>query len=104
AITSFGSIIEGGLKKISDNIPALIDTIKSRVNDITGIFRNVGSDVKANNYKNVGETIGSGIASGLNAAVSDISIGTESISKWFSRIDWGKLGIEIGKQSVGFIA
>lgn len=94
--------ITGWVDGVAKAIPGIIDSIISQFNRIKDAFTGIGENAGDGNYQSIGETIGKGIAEGLNNALKLVSVGTDTIKEWFSSIDWGQLGISIGRQAVAF--
>lgn len=86
AVSAFGESIEGGLKFIATNVPKLMT-------DISEALNNAQSKISSGNYKDLGESFGEAIAKAINKAIGAITVG----------IDWGKLGLEVGKNAILFV-
>lgn len=95
--------ITGWVDSVAKAIPGIIDVIIDNFSRISEAVTGVGDSIAAGDTQALGETIGSGIAKGLNNAIAAIGITMETIGKWFEGIDWGQLGLDIGKQSIAFL-
>lgn len=63
----------------------------------------VAKDAKEGDFSALGEKIGKGIGTGIGLAFDLFSISQEAITKWFSKINWAKLGMEIGRNAFAFV-
>lgn len=88
---------------VAKALPGMIDRIGSQFKKLGDGFNNVRDVAAGGDYKSLGENIGSGISKGLNTALASLKIGMDTVSHWFDKIEWGELGISIGKQSVAFL-
>lgn len=93
----------GWVDSVAKQIPGFIDIIVENFSRISEAVTGVGDSIASGDTQALGETIGSGIAQGLNNAIAAIGITMETIGGWFDGIDWGKLGLDIGRQSIAFL-
>lgn len=109
AFGNFLSGVEGSEKALSDAIIGMGGVLAKRLPEIAvslaqgiqGLFTNLISEIDIGKVDP--KKLGQQVAEILNAAVGFLTVGNDAIKGWFSGIDWGKLGIDIGRQAVAFV-
>lgn len=102
-MASFGGIIENGLKSVARVIPGIIDGIKTEVGRLKDIFGNIKTMLGEGKYEEVGTIIGKALADGVTNGLKLLKLTMHMVKGWFDGIDWGELGVTVGKQAVSFL-
>ena len=92
----------GALSEDSKYVDMLFD-IRDSIGKVKDAIGDMGTSLAGGNYNKLGEQIGSGIAKSVEVAFKGLSIGADTLKSWFSRIDWGKLGVDIGTGAIAFV-
>lgn len=93
--TTFTSIIAAGTN--------LVTVLGQKFSEISQMAQGVFGNIRQGEFQKLGEKIGDGIGSAISGAFTALNISTDSLVTTFSKIDWPKLGLEVGKQAVGFL-
>lgn len=112
-IVAFMDKLPSAIKSITPTLRTLTSELVSFATDTVAQVGNVFDSVQdyglmlakkisSGDYRGAGLMIGESISKAINAALSGIKIGANVIGDFFGSIDWLKLGIDIGKNAIGF--
>jgi len=89
-------------KGVESALPGIIDGIIDQFSRITGVFSGIFASAGEGDFQKTGEQIGKSIAQAINVAFEGIRVSSEAISNWFGSIDWGDIGLQLGKNALAF--
>lgn len=97
-----GGMFGGALQEDSKYVDLLFK-IRDSIGKVKDVMGDMGSTLAKGDYTKLGEQIGKGLAKSVELAFKGLSFGLDTFKGWFSGINWGQLGMEVGKNALGFI-
>lgn len=89
-------------KGVESALPGIIDGIIDQFSRITDVFSGIFESAGEGDFQKTGEQIGKSIAQAINVAFEGIRVSSEAISNWFGSINWGEIGLQLGRNALSF--
>lgn len=95
AFNTTSDVIDSASTRAVESISKIKDYINTQV---VPAIKGMGEDIQAGDFNTLGKKIGEGIG----GFVKFVTVNTQYIIDWFSEINWGEVGMAVGKVGVAF--